>query len=153
MLHIVGWKIQFWNRHGAKIKYTPTDEITDSFKHLLHKPYTLFDGGLRHNRVDGIKINIVLWDALLWKGELLTIKPFWYRRNILEDAIQPNESVSIPFQHKNSFGKIFGRVAKNAEIEGIVIKNLKGILNLSTKDNLESQWMFKVRRPSGRYRF
>ena len=153
MLHVVHGDVQFWNRHGQRMSYKPTKEILERFKSFRNESYVLFDGGLRHNRVTGVKNKIVIWDVFIWKSELLTNKPFWYRRNILEKIICPDETVTMPFQYKNDFGKVFSRVIKSDEIEGLVMKNLKGMLKLSTKNNMDSSWMYKVRKPSGRYKF
>ena len=40
-----------------------------------------------------------------------------------------------------------------AEIEGLVLKNTRGVLNLGRNSAMDSNWMVKVRKPNGSYRF
>ena len=154
-LHLLDRKAQYWNRHHEKMSYDPTPEIKEMFDALMATKltkYTLFDGGLRHNRTKDVRNKIVLWDVFIWNGELLIGKPFWYRRQLLESLFGvDDEPVGIPFQYKDKFLQVFEEVIHYAEFEGLVIKNKRGQLNLGRKDGMDSKWMCKVRRPSGRY--
>jgi ATP-dependent DNA ligase len=150
-LHIAG-DLQFWNRHGQKMDYQCTPEIGEAFSKIAG--YTLFDGELRHNKVQGVRDKIILYDVFIWRDELLIDKPFWYRRNILEYLFPVNgEPVGITEQFHESFPALFDDVIRDQEIEGLVMKNTRGMLNLGRTGNQESNWMYKVRRPNNSYRF
>ena len=156
-LHLLNRQAQFWNRHGERMAYIPTPEIKDMLDALMEMKlpeYTLFDGGLRHNRTKDVRNKIMIWDVFIWNGELMIGKPFWYRRQLIESLFNvDDEPIGVPAQYPNGFQEIFEQVIHHPEIEGLVMKNKKGMLNLGRKDNLDSKWMYKVRRPSGRYLF
>jgi len=42
---------------------------------------------------------------------------------------------------------------QDAEIEGLVMKNTRGVLNLGRNSAVDSNWMWKARKPNGSYRF
>ena len=153
-LHCNG-SFEFWNRHEEKLNYTPNEELLDALNRVPLHGYCQFDGGLRHNKVPGIKHKIMIYDVFIWQGKLLIGKPFWYRRTIIENLFQINgDPLGIPEQFPNNFHKVFFDVIKNdPEIEGLVIKNKAGILKLGRNSAYDSNWMWKVRKPSGRYAF
>jgi len=64
-----------------------------------------------------------------------------------EDDGKAEESISHTICQK------YERWIRNQEIEGMVMKNLDGMLNLSRTRGQDSSWMFKVRRSSNSYRF
>ena len=72
----------------------------------------------------------------------------------METLFAPEEEpVGIQTQYRSGFKKKFKEVISDSEIEGLVLKNEKGKLELGRKTGIDSKWMFKVRKPSGRYRF
>jgi len=145
---------QFWGRYGEKLTYKPNTEIKEALRALLLKGYCLFDGELRHGKVTGIKDRIILYDVFIWRNELLINKPFWYRRNLLKKILEcEEEPIGITEQFRENFRVLFDTVTKSPEIEGLVMKNTKGMLNLGRTAALNSKWMYKVRKGNGSYRF
>jgi hypothetical protein len=146
----------FWNRHKELFGYSPSKELSDALAAVPWKGYCLLDGGLRNNKTVGIKNKIVFYDVFIWNGELLIGKPFLSRRKILEDLFpihRNGEILAIPEWFDTDFGKVFNEVTKDPEIEGLVMKDINGKLNLGRNRANDSAWMMKVRKGSGRYRF
>jgi ATP-dependent DNA ligase len=156
-LHVIDGAFHFWNRHGEPLVYTPSREVLDSLRSLDIKGYWLFDGEMRHNKTKGIKHQIVFYDVFIADGELLNAKPFWWRRQILTGIrgifSDDKATVSCAFQYRNRFRRAFDLLIKEDEIEGLVIKDLQGRLNLGRTRPVDSTWMWKVRKPSNRYQF
>ncbi len=154
-LHCLNGKFGFWNRHNAEFNYIPSKETLNALRAgIPDKGYFLFDGELRDRKVKGVRDQIMLYDVFIWKNELLVGNPFWYRRNFLEHCFKANDRpVGITEQFKGDFKKTFEQVIKDEEIEGLVLKNTRGILDLGRTGAKNSGWMLKVRRPNGSYRF
>lgn len=153
-LHCLNGGFQFWNRHEKELSYNPTQEIIDSLRSIPLTGYTLFDGGLRHNKTIGVRNKVIIFDIFILNGKLLVGKPFHERRKILEDMFTVNaEPVGLIEQYRIGFKKLFETVIEDPEIEGLVIKNLNGKLALGRRNGADSNWMVKVRKPSGRYNF
>ena len=166
-LHFINRGFQFWNRHGEEFNYTPEEVVfalhgltlfETGFWPQKRNPqmdYWLFDGGLRHNKTKGIRHQIILYDIFIMDGELLVDKPFWYRRSILEKLARDDDklTISIPEQFSSDFRAVYDCHIKRPEIEGLVMKKLSGKLRLGRKTGLDSDWMFKARRPNNSYRF
>ncbi|MDI6854035.1 MAG: hypothetical protein QME75_10600 [Deltaproteobacteria bacterium] len=153
----------FWNRHQQLMDYRPSREIIDALDGLDLKGYWLFDGELRHHKTRGISHKIVLYDVFIREGELLLNAPFQDRRNLLAYVLRPHllayggepdaPALGMPCQYYDGWRRVFAEVTRNEEIEGLVLKNRRGRLNLGRTKAAESSWMWKVRRPSGRYQF
>ena len=147
---------EFWDRHGKQLVYKPDDSMKSALNEFS-KPtgYNLFDGELRHNKVIGIRHKIVLYDIFIWNGELLIDKTFSERRKILESILSDNmdEQLSISRQFQNNFEKLFESAISIPEIEGLVMKKLSGMINLGRNSGINSMWMMKVRKQTGRHRF
>ena len=151
-----GIVFEFWDRHGNLLSYVPSEEILTVLHRVVPSmnTYCLFDGGLRHNKVPGIKHKIMLYDVFIWQGDLLIGKPFWYRRNILKKIAKcEGDPLGIPPQYRTDFRRAFEDLIQDPEIEGLVIKNTRGLLELGRTSAVNSKWMWKVRKESGRYRF
>ena len=61
-------------------------------------------------------------------------------------------------QFKDNFKQAYddcisGKYGDPKEFEGLVIKNVNGMLNLSRTSGQNSNWMYKVRKQSGSYRY
>jgi len=149
-----GW--QFWNRHGEKMSYTPNAGLQESLKAMEKrlKGYCIFDGELRHNKVPGIYHKIILYDVFAWDGSLLLNLSYRERRDVLAQLVPlSHESLTVTSRFRHGFQALFDEQTKYHEIEGLVIKNQNGILDLGRKNLVPSVWMWKVRRPSNSYRF
>ena len=145
----------FMNRHGLHLAYVPDDVMRKALQKLPWPAgYCLLDGELRHNKVVGVRHKIVFYDVFVWDGELLTDKDFLFRRNLLYKLLPyPNGPLSLPEWFNGDLYAAFKDVTKDPEIEGLVIKNINGKLNLGRNAGRDSAWMWKVRKESGRYRF
>lgn len=151
-LHSMNGKLEFWNRHGEKMSYDPTQEIVTGLNKL--PGYCLLDGELRHNKVVGVRDKIMFYDVFIWNNVLLAGPPFWYRRNLLKKLFKcDDEPLGVAHQFHENFRGVFDAVTLEDEIEGLVIKNTRGGLNLGRTGNQQSNWMYKVRKPSNSYRF
>jgi len=151
-----GW--QFWNRHGEKMSYTPNAEVKEQLR-LLEKQidgYCIFDGELRHNKVPGVQHKIMLYDVFCFNGNLLLGHKHFQRRAILDVMYEHAEInadiLALTERWQAGFKALFDEQTKYHEIEGLVIKNQNGILDLGRKNPVPSVWMWKVRRPSNSYR-
>jgi len=122
---------RFWNRHEQELDYRPSDELLEALNSIPLLGYCLLDGGLRHNKVPGIKHQIVFYDLFAFDGEMLLKESFHVRRKRLEGLLSNVEGpVSLPEQFPGDFEKVFKEVIKDPEIEGLVMKNQLGRLNL-----------------------
>lgn len=172
LVHIFDGDVSFWDRHGKKLDFDSNPLYKngrDKIKDILRRAfgvvgYFLFDGELRHNKVTGIQCKLVLWDCFVYNHELLNKKPYWARRSYLEVLITPKlkkdeENIVIVIkQYKDNFKKAYedyvsGVYGNPDEFEGLVLKNVNGKLNLGTNSGLNSNWMFKIRKQTGRHRF
>jgi len=153
-LHYLNGEWQFWNRHEQLMDYTPNEEVREALAGLKLEGYWLFDGELRHNKTKGVRHKIVLYDVFRAGGTLLLGAVFRDRRELLELLpLRRGGVVSLAPQYRENFYEIFRAAIQDEEIEGLVLKNLWGQLNLGRGRAVESNWMWKVRKPSGRYHF
>lgn len=155
-LHIMNGKPEFWDRHGKQLAYQPNAEILDEIARLFpQEGYYVFDGELRHNKVVGVRNKIMIYDYHVCGNELMIGIPFRERRQYLESFLTVDaEPIGIPVQYETDFETIFTTlVAENNEFEGLVMKNLKGQLELGRSSSLKSKWMKKVRKKTGRHNF
>jgi ATP-dependent DNA ligase len=158
LLAVDGKDMEFWNRHGERFEYTPCDELRANLVDFTEKTrgWCLFDGELRHNKSLGVRNRISLWDVLVWNGKLLVDVPYRHRRMYFPWQLGRNGHFEFVPQHLGGhepFANLFEKWTKDPEIEGLVIKNLNGKLNLSRTAGQDSNWMVKVRRPNNSYRF
>lgn len=159
ILHILDGEISFWGRHGEKLAYTPSAELLEAIKKMNLKGYWIFDGELRHNKTKGISNKLVLWDVLCADSILLFEPPYWVRRSILDDFLtREAEPLGSTYQMQGDWEEIFNQVIKgDDEAEGIVLKNLRGVLRLGRSSAFDSTWMLKIRKTKaqgqGRWQF
>lgn len=174
-VHMMDGEVEFWDRHGKKLDFNSNPlykEKREKIIKILRQVfgvvgYFAFDGELRHNKVTGIQGKLALWDCFIFENELLNKIPYWARRaDKLESRTIGNtrsfshndDTVILIRQHKYDFNKwyhkyISGEMGDADEFEGLVIKNVNGILNLGRNAGINSNWMFKVRKQTGRHRF
>jgi ATP-dependent DNA ligase len=149
---------QFWNRHGQKMSYTPSPELLHDLNGLKLRGYWLLDGELRHNKVKGVNHRVVIYDVFVADGIILSDIPFIQRRLALEQLFKcsgPSVSdiLDLTWQYSTNFRQEFDKYKDNQEIEGLVIKNLKGKLNLGRTSSPKSTWQWKVRKANNSVRF
>jgi ATP-dependent DNA ligase len=168
IVHLLDGKVEFWDRHNKKLDFDSNplyaagrDEIKEIFINTFGKTgYFVFDGELRHNKVRGIQCKLVIWDCFIWDHELLNKKPYWARRAMIEEKMKAdtNDPVTLIRQWKHHFKTVYdeyvsGKWGDPDEFEGVVMKNLNGKLNLSRTSGCPSNWMYKVRKQTGRHRY
>jgi ATP-dependent DNA ligase len=149
---------EYWNRHGEKFSFSPSDELTAALAAMPLEPekYYLFDGELRHNKTKGIRQKIVLYDVFVCANRLLTGVTFKDRHDILLALMHRGgfyNCLSHAPQYSHNFRQMFDELTPNPEIEGLVIKRLDGKLSLGRTRAVNSNWMFKVRKPNNSYHF
>lgn len=145
---------EFWNSHGEKHGYAPNAELSEALGSIPIRGYCLFDGGLRHNKVRGVRHKIIIYDIYAWDSKMLLPMPYRHRRAMMEELFPCKEAViRIPEHYRTGFKETFFDVIQEDEIEGLVLKNLGGIITPGRKAQVKSNWMLKVREPSGRYKF
>ena len=149
---------QFWNRHQERFNFVAGGELVAALMALPLEPgkYYLFDGELRHNKTVGVKNKIVLYDCFIFADELLCGVPFDDRRGILKTLNKDGggyEALTIAPQYPGDFRAVYDLLTPSPEIEGLVMKNLGGKLDLGRKRAANSGWMMKVRKPNNSYRF
>jgi len=167
-VHIMDGKVEFWDRHGKRLDFDRNPlykDMRDKIKDILINTfgkigYFLFDGELRHNKVKGIQGKLILWDCFIYASEFLNKLPYWARRSKIEEKmkVDTNDPVTLIRQWKNHFKTVYdeyvsGKWGDPDEFEGVVIKNVNGKLNLGTSSGSPSNWMFKVRKQTGRHRY
>jgi ATP-dependent DNA ligase len=170
-LWVIDGKVNFWGRHGKPLKYNddPNPKIVEYMSKKFPKGVFLFDGELRHNKTVGVRDKLVLWDVLIFRDRLMNREQYWTRHAIVASRLNDNNTVfdnnfesdlgfetdrvKIIKQYPTDFQAVYDKAIKDDEIEGLVIKNLHGMLNISRVSGQNSNWMVKVRKPSGRYRF
>ena len=169
-VHLINGEVEFWDRHGKKLDFDSNPLYKDrreKIKKILVKlfgdiGYFLFDGELRHNKVTGIQGKLILWDCFIHNYDLLNRKPYWSRHaqvDIMVDLCSDEKDVVKCIQQfKDNFRQAYedcisGKYGDPDEFEGLVIKNVNGILNLGRNAGINSNWMYKVRKQTGRHRF
>lgn len=148
----------FYGRHGELLAYQPSTEVVKALNQLPLKGYWLFDGELRHGKTAGVMHRIILFDVFVASGFLLLGIPFKERRGTLEIIfhyadLDSGYHLDMAPQYESNFDTLFNNLTTEDEIEGLVIKDQRGILNLGRTSAQDSTWLFKVRKPTGRWRF
>ena len=157
VLHVIDGEPQFWGRHGDILTYKPSESVLSAIKEKIPcEGYYIFDGELRHNKVPGVRDKIVLWDVFAWAGRT-TRSSYAVRREFLKSLnldTDMDSTLILIEQCECNFKETFDRlITESDEFEGIVMKNLKGVLNLGRTGAKNSDWMFKIRRTTGRHRY
>lgn len=147
--------VEFWNRSGAKMVYSPSVAMLDALKRLKRKlhGYTVFDGELMHFKTKNIKHQIILFDIFIQNGSWLRLKPFGDRRKVLEGYGERDREILLAPQFQDHYREHYQRLIRQPEIEGLVIKKLGAPLTLGDRESPVVNYMFKVRKPGPNYRF
>ena len=154
--------IEFWNRHGTKLKYDPSPEVVQALEKIRQnlKGFTVFDGELVHSKTKTVKHKVVLWDIFMLNGTPVGSQPFVERRKILERLVNGwplvvggSKLCGLAPQWNSDFKRHYEELIQHDEIEGLVIKKLGAKLVLGTRESPTVSYMFKVRKPGPNYRF
>jgi ATP-dependent DNA ligase len=156
--HLPDGSWQFWNRHEQVMSYTPSAALLADLEGLNLSGYWLFDGELRDGKVKGIRHRIALYDVFIAEGDLLLGITFGDRRGILEVLFHycgpdAGDLLDLAPQYEGDFRQLFDGFLEDKEIEGLVLKNVKGRLNLGRTRAADSSWQWKVRKASNVVRF
>lgn len=153
--------MSFWNRDGTRLSYQPTPEIIEELSRFPEG--CTLNAETMHRHTKNVKNLIILHSILVWKGKPLIGKSWGDARKILEDQglpqtkgtllSYPNHVVTAQI-HKKGFWDMFQNARQTDEnIEGIVLKDPKGLLVFSTTPLNDVPWMLKIRKPSKKYQF
>lgn len=159
-IHLINGNASYWTRHGTEFKYEnfDYDMMTEELlKRFPERGYYLFDSEMRHNKVVGVKNQIMIFDCFIYNDLFLNRHDFQTRRSVLESHFMnpdlSNEYLSLAQQWKTGFRELFESLEGDPEIEGIVIKLLTGMFDLGRVSGRESKWMYKARYETGRHKF
>jgi hypothetical protein len=140
-----------WNRHKSIHRYQPTPEVLEELQKLPKNAH--FNVELCNYKTKTTKNHIIVHCVMVWKGQPLLGKTWGYSRKILEDVIpDSNQHVILSPVWKTGFWNLY-QEADGLEIEGIVLKNPKGLLQFSTTPIPDVNWMLKIRKPCKKYKF
>lgn len=153
LIHLDEWPPVFWNRHKARLKYRPSQEVLEELK--FWKEWA-GDAILNAETVDKktktIKNLLIVHCVMAFRSNYLIGKTWGDSRKILEDAINQGLSgpqVQVSKVWQSGFWNLFQQ-ADGSIIEGIVLKKPTGKLQFSTTPLKDVSWMRKVRKPSKR---
>lgn len=153
VLHYINNQFQFWGRHADPLTYKPNEELSQALQALNLTGYWQFDAELRHNKTKGIQHQIMLFDVFVCQNTLLLEIPFWQRRELLEQQ-HLTEGISLSTQYRQTnLKELYYQLIQDEENEGLVLKNRYGVLNLGRTKGMDSAWMYKVRKTTGRHKF
>ena len=176
-------KIEIWNRHKKKLNYVPTESTTAAILKLASiispNGWCLLDGGLLHSKHKAIKDTIVIWDILVQNSEYLLGTTYQERYNtILTDDVKLHYfqvggykiclgwcygaagEILIPHLIPHAIWEIAWAniVELNSNydqplIEGFVIKEMAGKLEMGLKPSNNGGWQTRCRVKTKSYRF
>ena len=156
LVHILDGKVEFWGRHGKVLAYNndPDADMVADLQKKFPKGYFIFDAELRDKKVKGVRDKLVIWDVFIFMDQVMNREQYWTRRAILENRIGDLDgNVQLIEQFPTDFQKVYDENIGSDEIEGLVMKNLHGKIDITRTSAKNSNWMYKVRKPSGRYKF
>jgi hypothetical protein len=141
----------FWNRHKLKHRYLPPEEVLEELNNLPKKAH--YNLELCNYKTKTTKHLLVVHCIMVWKDKPLLGSQWQSSRKILEDTIpSTNKHVILSPVYYSNFWNLFNQ-ADGIDIEGIVLKNPKGILVHSTMPIPDCSWMLKIRKPCKKYQF
>jgi ATP-dependent DNA ligase len=151
-------KYHFYDRHGKMLVYTPISELIQELDNLKIQDNSILNAELLHNKTKVTKNTLFFHCILKWDNKLYNGVTFGKQREHLESIFNGNKYnyLILANHYKGEFKKIFKKVINNDKenlIEGLVLKNLTGKININTNSSKEVWWMIKIRKPSKNYTF
>ena len=155
-------------------------QAKEVFHKLGCTTYSLLDGGLLDQKHPAIKDKIVIWDILVHNGTHLLGTKYQERytkilnvsneetqkyidksgthyeigKNITQDIFIPTNNTQDNWENMwNTIDKINKPYPNNPLIEGLVYKNLNGLLQMGYKEENNTDWSYKSRVKTGRHNF
>jgi ATP-dependent DNA ligase len=152
-LQLIDKKFHFFNRHKQLLKYQPSKELSDQLYSLNLPNNSQFDGELMHFHTKNIKDTIYFYDIYYLNGEDVEER-LEVRKEILYSFIKkPLPNISVTKEFKKDFVKVFNKVTKVAEQEGLVMKNRNGLIKFTTNKSYDVDWQYKIRKENKNYAF
>jgi len=146
-----GSKPEFWNRHGTRLKYKPIPKVLEEV--AAFPPDCVINAEMLHNKTKTIKDRLICHCIYVWEGKPLFGKTWGDARAILEAHDWKNNSqVTLSPIWTKGFWELFQQ-ADGVNIEGIILKDPKGKLVISTREVPDVSWMLKIRKPCKKYNF
>ena len=141
---------EFWNRHKAKHRYQPSEEVREELERLPKN--AVYNMELVNYRTKTIKELLVVHCVMVWRGKPLLGKTWGDSRKILENDVQYGSHVILSPVCKTGFWNLY-QAADGADIEGIILKKPTGKLVFSATPIPDVSYMLKIRKPCKKYSF
>jgi ATP-dependent DNA ligase len=152
-----GKTFQWWNRHGSIFKFNPSAKLLESVKPLKLKGFCQLDGELLDHKTVNVKNTPVLFDVIVFNGELQNNKTFRQRREMLwtifgkPELIYDTPEIGVvniaPQWPTGEFQDVYDEYTQIKWIEGLVMKNLEAKLITGRTSCPTVATMYKVRKP------
>jgi ATP-dependent DNA ligase len=153
-LHYDGEGFYFFNRHQSILKYDPPAEMMKELKSLNLPRNTILDGELMHNHTKNVKNLIYFYDVYVYNNKKVDL-PFCNRRILLQSIIPEHtifQHLTISHQYTDNFRNLFHVVIEKEENEGLVIKNLNGMISWNMFKSEDVSWQIKIRKETKGYK-
>lgn len=142
-IHIIDYElVAVYNRHGHKLSHPIADTMLEMIGGY-GRGECIYDCGLRTCKIPGYRNKLVIYDCIRYNGLLLTDTAYERRLELLpvvefDRPLNRYHSfgecavVSRPAQfHNNDWNDVIAELPMDDEAEGVVLKNLDGLLRLS----------------------
>jgi hypothetical protein len=139
--------LSFWNREGGRLKYQPTPEVIEELG--AFPKGCILNSELVHNHTITIKNFILVHCLMAYEGQPIIGSTWGESRKILE-TFTYGKHVVLSNLWKKGFWKLWSS-SDGTIIEGIILKDPKGVLKFSTSPLKDVSWMMKIRKPSKKY--
>jgi hypothetical protein len=114
-------------------------------------PRSIINGELVHYKTKEVKDLFIIHCTMAWNSQYLYGKTWGDSRKLIE-TIEPGKHVKVSQVWPKGFWDLF-QEADGQVIEGIVLKDPKGLLQYSTTPLDDVSWMMKIRKPNNKYNF
>jgi ATP-dependent DNA ligase len=150
-----GKDFEWWNRYENRFHFTPSSRLLETSKSLRLKGFCQLDGELIDHRTKGVKNTAILFDIIVYNGEVMVEKTFAERRELLWQIFgAPEEIFDIPEEGMNlapqwpsgEFKDVYDLYTKVGWIEGLVMKDLRAKLIVGRTSCPVVTTMYKVRK-------
>jgi len=149
-------KFLFCNRNKSEFKrYTPTREVLEELKSLDLPKNTQLDGELVHNKTKDIKHQLKIYDIYTYDNEKVRL-PLLRRKRLLKRIFSNKQFIHLERvkHYKSNFYKVFLKLTKHdSAIEGLVMKDLTGMITWNPMKSVDVAWQIKIRKESKNYKF
>jgi ATP-dependent DNA ligase len=150
-----GKTFEWWNRHGSRFHFTPSKRLLETSASLRLKGICQLDGELIDHKTKDVKDTAMLFDVIVYNGQVLVNRTLEERKEILWDVFgKPEEVFDMPEEGVNmtpqwpagEFQDVYDLYTKVKWIEGLVMKDLKAKLIVGRTSCPVVTTMYKVRK-------